>query len=218
MKLRGNCPAKVDEKGRLKIPAVFLEQLKEFGNQFYITSTSGETARIYPMKVWSEIEDKLAKMPSTNRAKRKFLMRTSYYGQTVELDGQGRLLLPTVLRESASDEWRVARKRESATHAGDVERGARMATRKAGRNIHRRNAGSGRSRGGDRREINLWEADRSGPGRTGACHGAGAAEDLWDEGDGGRSAVLEDCGGRTRVGDSAGGRGLGRLGGFEHAA
>jgi MraZ protein len=53
------------------------------------------------MKVWSEIEDKLAKMPSANRAKRKFLMRTSYYGQTVELDGQGRLLLPTVLRESA---------------------------------------------------------------------------------------------------------------------
>ena len=101
MKLRGNCPAKVDEKGRLKIPAVFLDQLKEYGNQFYITSTTGETARIYPMKAWSEIEDKLEKMPSTNRAKRKFLMRTSYYGQTAELDGQGRLLLPTVLRESA---------------------------------------------------------------------------------------------------------------------
>src|SRR5256885_8456804 len=101
MKLRGNCPAKVDEKGRLKIPAVFLDELKEYGNQFYITSTTGETARIYPMKVWSEIEDKLAQTPSTNRAKRKFLMRTSYYGQTVELDGQGRLLLPTVLREAA---------------------------------------------------------------------------------------------------------------------
>src|SRR5437764_2801292 len=98
MKLRGNCPAKVDEKGRLKIPAVFLEQLKEFGNQFYITSTSGETARIYPMKVWSEIEDKLAKMPSTNRAKRKFMIRTIYYGQTVELDGQGRLWISNVLR------------------------------------------------------------------------------------------------------------------------
>src|SRR5271168_1660334 len=59
MKLRGNCPAKVDEKGRLKIPSVFLDELKEYGNQFYITSTTGETARIYPMKVWSEIEDKL---------------------------------------------------------------------------------------------------------------------------------------------------------------
>src|SRR5437667_10860694 len=101
MKLRGNCPAKVDEKGRLKINAEFLEKLKKFENQFYNTSNSGETARIYTMKVWSEIEDKLAKMPSTNRTKRKFLMRTSYYGQTVELDGQGRLLLPTVLRESA---------------------------------------------------------------------------------------------------------------------
>ena len=101
MKLRGNCPARVDEKGRLKIPAVFLEALKEFGNQFYITSTTGESARIYPMRVWSEIEDKLAGVSSQNRAKRKFLMRTSYYGQTVELDGQGRLLVPAVLRESA---------------------------------------------------------------------------------------------------------------------
>ena len=101
MKLRGNCPAKVDEKGRLKIPAVFLEELKEFGNQFYITSMTGESARIYPMRVWSEIEDKLAALPSQNQAKRKFLMRTSYYGQAVELDGQGRVLLPSVLRESA---------------------------------------------------------------------------------------------------------------------
>jgi MraZ protein len=101
MKLRGNYPAKIDEKGRLKIPAVFLEAVKEFGNQFYITSTTGESARIYPMKVWSEIEDKLAKVSSQNRAKRKFLMRTSYFGQTVEADGQGRVLVPAVLREAA---------------------------------------------------------------------------------------------------------------------
>src|SRR5260370_7760368 len=100
MKLRGNCPAKVDEKGRLKIPAVFLDALKEYGSQFYITSPTGESARIYPMKVWSEIEDKLAKVSSQNRPKRKFWMRTSYYGQTVELDGQGRLLVPALLRES----------------------------------------------------------------------------------------------------------------------
>jgi len=107
MRLRGNYPAKVDEKGRLKIPAVYLEALKEFGNQFYITSTTGESARIYPMQVWSEIEDKLAKLPTTNKAKRKFLMRTSYYGQVVELDGQGRVLLPAVLRESAQTKGEV---------------------------------------------------------------------------------------------------------------
>jgi len=101
MKLRGNCPAKVDEKGRLKIPSVFLDELKEYGNQFYITSTTGETARIYPMKVWSEIEDRLAQLPSTHVAKQKFLLRTSYFGQQAELDGQGRVLLPAVLRDAA---------------------------------------------------------------------------------------------------------------------
>jgi MraZ protein len=108
MKLRGNYPAKVDEKGRLKIPASFLEELKEFGNVFYITSPSGETARIYPMKVWNEIEDKLAKLPSTNKAKRKFLLRTSYFGQVVEMDAQGRVLVPSVLREKAQAKGDVA--------------------------------------------------------------------------------------------------------------
>ena len=107
MNLRGNYPAKVDEKGRLKIPSLFLEGLKEYGNQFYITSATGESARIYPMKVWMGIEDKLAGVSSQNRAKRKFLMRTSYYGQTVELDAQGRVLLPAVLRESAQTKGEV---------------------------------------------------------------------------------------------------------------
>jgi MraZ protein len=101
MKLRGNSPAKVDEKGRLKVPAVFLEGLKEYGTQFYITSLNGEDARIYPLSVWSEIEDRLAALPSQHAGKRKFLLRTSYYGAQVEVDGQGRLLLPGVLRDSA---------------------------------------------------------------------------------------------------------------------
>ncbi|MGB7848435.1 MAG: hypothetical protein WBL63_22675 [Candidatus Acidiferrum sp.] len=108
MKLRGNCPAKVDEKGRLKIPADFLEALKEFGSQFYITSQTGETARIYPMKVWNELEDKLAKLPTRNKARQKFLLRTSYFGQVVELDGQGRVLLPSILRETAQLKGDVA--------------------------------------------------------------------------------------------------------------
>jgi len=101
MSLRGNCQAKVDDKGRLKIPAVFLEGLRQYGSQFYITSVTGETALIYPMQVWMGIEEKLAKVSSQNQTKRKFLMRTSYYGQAVELDGQDRVLIPTVLRESA---------------------------------------------------------------------------------------------------------------------
>lgn len=99
--LRGNYPATVDEKGRVKIPADFLAALRQSGKKFYVTSENGDYARIYPMKAWAEIERRLARLSSHNRAKQKFLTRTNYYGQVVELDGQGRLLIPAVLREAA---------------------------------------------------------------------------------------------------------------------
>jgi MraZ protein len=99
--LRGNYLATVDEKGRVKIPADFLTELRKSGPKFYVTSDSGEYARIYTMKAWLEIERKLAKLSSHNRAKQRFLEHTNYYGQVVEVDGQGRILIPPVLRESA---------------------------------------------------------------------------------------------------------------------
>src|ERR1700686_4959488 len=99
--LRGNSQPRVDEKGRLKMPAAFLESLREYGNQFFVTSENGEFVRIYPMKFWNEIEEKLAKLSSHNRTKQKFLMRANYYGQAVELDGQGRILIQPILRETA---------------------------------------------------------------------------------------------------------------------
>ena len=99
--LRGNYSATVDEKGRVKIPADFLAELRKSGKKFYVTSSTGEYARIYPIKEWEEIEKKLAKQSSYNRAKQKFLARANYYGQLVEVDGQGRILIPPVLRESA---------------------------------------------------------------------------------------------------------------------
>ena len=99
--LRGNYLATVDEKGRVKIPADFLADLRKTGTKFYVTSSSGQYARIYPMKAWEEIEKKLAKLSSHNQAKQKFLARANYYGQAVEVDGQGRILIPPVLRESA---------------------------------------------------------------------------------------------------------------------
>ena len=100
--LRGNYPATVDEKGRVKIPADFLAELRKSGHEVLRHQLErGVRARIYPMKVWEEIEKKLAKLSSHNRAKQKFLARTNYYGQVVEVDGQGRILIPPVLRESA---------------------------------------------------------------------------------------------------------------------
>jgi MraZ protein len=99
--LRGNYLATVDEKGRVKIPSDFLAELRKGGSKFYVTSDTGEYARIYPMKAWEEIEKKLANLSSHNSARQKFLARTNYFGQVVEVDGQGRILIPPVLRESA---------------------------------------------------------------------------------------------------------------------
>ncbi|MDE3135789.1 MAG: division/cell wall cluster transcriptional repressor MraZ [Acidobacteriota bacterium] len=99
--LRGNHQATVDAKGRLKIPAAFLPDLRKLGDDFYVTSEDGNFAKLYPMKEWEAIEEKLAKVPSHNPTKRKFLALTSYYGQAVSTDGQGRVLIPAVLREAA---------------------------------------------------------------------------------------------------------------------
>lgn len=99
--LRGNYLATVDEKGRVKIPADFLAELRKKGTKFYVTSTHGDRAQIYSMDEWKAKEKKLAKLSSHNQAKQKFLARTNYYGQVVEVDGQGRILIPPVLRESA---------------------------------------------------------------------------------------------------------------------
>ena len=107
--LRGNYPATVDVKGRLKIPTAFKQDLDEnFGPDFYVTSLDGESVRAYPFSVWREIEDKLAALPSMNKAKKKFLDRTNYWGQPARLDAQGRILIPSHLRESAAMRGEVA--------------------------------------------------------------------------------------------------------------
>ena len=99
---RGNNPARVDEKGRLKLPADFKRWVDEmYGPQFYITSKDGREAEVYPLKEWEKIELKLAAIPDMNPAKRKLMDRFSYFGQTAEMDAQGRLLVPQILRESA---------------------------------------------------------------------------------------------------------------------
>jgi MraZ protein len=107
--LRGNAPATIDEKGRLKIPSAFRAHIDEsWGSDFYVTSLSGESVLIYPLPVWQEIEERLAKLPSLNPTKKKFLDRTNYFGQVTASDKSGRILIPTLLRESAQMTGEVA--------------------------------------------------------------------------------------------------------------
>jgi MraZ protein len=100
---RGNSPARIDDKGRLKIPTGFRSLLEtKYGRELFLTSLSGEYVRVYPMPVWLEIEQKLGEMPSTHPARLRFLDRVNYYGQVAELDAQGRVIIPVRLRDAAS--------------------------------------------------------------------------------------------------------------------
>ena len=101
--LRGSFPARIDDKGRLKVPTVFRGAIQDLqGADVFVTSLTGECVRIYPITVWLGIEEKLSKMPANHPSRLKFLDRVNYYGQTSELDSQGRVVIPAHLRDSAS--------------------------------------------------------------------------------------------------------------------
>lgn len=100
--LRGNFPAKIDDKNRLKVPTAFRTHIEQkYGRDLFVTSLSGNSVRIYPMPVWVEIERKISEMASLEPSRARFLDRVNYFGQIAELDSQGRVLIQPRLRESA---------------------------------------------------------------------------------------------------------------------
>ena len=100
--LRGNYAARIDDKGRLKIPNAFRALVEEqHGVELFVTSLTGESVRVYPMPVWLALEEKLSRVPSTLPARLKYLDRVNYYGQPAQIDTQGRVVLHPRLRESA---------------------------------------------------------------------------------------------------------------------
>ena len=101
--MRGSAPARIDDKGRLKVPTLFRSDIQHRnGPDVFVTSLTGRSVRIYPMAVWLEVEQKLMSMPASHPARLKFLTLVSYHGQTSELDVQGRIVIPPDLRQSAS--------------------------------------------------------------------------------------------------------------------
>lgn len=100
--LRGNAPARIDEKGRLKLPSGFRSLISEhFGSDVFVTSLFGDCVWVYPMENWKALEARLAKAPSTNPVIRKFRYRVNYYGQQASIDVQGRILIQPLLRQDA---------------------------------------------------------------------------------------------------------------------
>ncbi len=100
--LRGNYTARIDEKGRLKIPTHFKRKIEEtYGSQLYVTSLTGQSVQIFPLKEWEIIEQKIALLPTNEIARRIYMTATSFYGQESEIDNQGRILVHPLLRQKA---------------------------------------------------------------------------------------------------------------------
>jgi MraZ protein len=106
---RGSCPTRLDEKGRLKMPADFKHEIdRSYDGKFYITSIDGAVIQLYPLKEWEAVEERAASQPISNKVVQKFLGTTSYYGQEAEMDSQGRLTIAERLREKFGLEGEVA--------------------------------------------------------------------------------------------------------------
>lgn len=101
-RLRGSAETTIDDKGRFKVPAVFRQPIEElYGAEFFVTSLTGMDVLVFPMPVWNAIEEKFAKLPAVHRQKAKFLDRYNTFGQVGKMDGQGRLLIPSLLRDTS---------------------------------------------------------------------------------------------------------------------
>jgi MraZ protein len=99
---RGSYQATVDDKGRLKLPARLKGQLESwYGSIVFVTSIAPHELRLYPLPIWEELERKLLAGPSLNHLTMRFLEHANY-GQEAEMDAQGRLLVPALLRDVVS--------------------------------------------------------------------------------------------------------------------
>ncbi len=101
----GNPKTKLDERGRLKMPAEFKSFIeRKYGkgfSAFYITSMDGESAEIYPLPEWLERQKKVFAMPQSNPARKMLLTRYNLYGDRADMDPQGRMQIPEELRTKA---------------------------------------------------------------------------------------------------------------------
>jgi len=100
--LRGSAVARIDDKGRLKIPAQYRQVIEsKYGHELYVTSLDGNSVRIYPFPVWIEVEQKLASLPSLDPTIMRFKEAVTYFGSPATMDKQGRVLIQSQLRERA---------------------------------------------------------------------------------------------------------------------
>ena len=93
---------RLDDRGRLKIPARYLSILEEqYGREIYITSLNGDHVLLYPLPVWEKIEQNIEKMKVRAPEVEEYVSRTSFWGNESEVDARGRVLIPPELRKES---------------------------------------------------------------------------------------------------------------------
>lgn len=116
MAFRGSTQTRLDSQGRLKIPSAYRKPFAgEYGSKVFITSTDGNSIRVYPLANWIKVEEKLQEMTSSSvvmsperqdvqtrlsDAIHKFQTLTSVFGLETSLDKQGRVSLSARLKNS----------------------------------------------------------------------------------------------------------------------
>ena len=99
---RGATKVTLDAKGRLAIPTRYRERIvSRCGGQLVATVDRDYCLLIYPFPDWEDIERKLVRLPSLNKQVRRLQRLMVGYATELDLDGQGRILLPRELREFA---------------------------------------------------------------------------------------------------------------------
>ena len=98
---RGRSAARLDAKGRLRVPTKFREVLQNHYTDTLIISQYAGCLVAYPPEKWDEIEAKALHLSQVNSEHRSFLRRFISGAEKCEFDNQGRILIPPLLREEA---------------------------------------------------------------------------------------------------------------------
>jgi MraZ protein len=107
---RGMSPARCDERGRMKLPTVFKEYLDKFPEKrLWVTSLDRAIGVIYPISIWRDIEKFLDQYTDDPEVAERIAFNAADLGEELELDGQGRLVIPAPLRKALGIEDQTVR-------------------------------------------------------------------------------------------------------------
>lgn len=107
---RGMYPSRLDEKGRMKMPAAFQQFLSALPEKkLFVTSLDRHIAQIYPMEVWRQNEKFFETYRENPKLAKRIAFNAADLGAEAEMDSQGRITFPSELRRELGMEDQTVR-------------------------------------------------------------------------------------------------------------